>query len=163
MERAVPVRKTHASMASLLSWSESGLDIAAAAAEATPAPFSRRSLKPTGWITPAMFGAPVTDMEAEDLSKSIVVHRFLKFKVFTLLLMMMLHEFIQDHTLLDLKRASDEVIKHLNKEQEADQSNFYDSSTNAELEVQEKTSLLEWFANEYKKFRCTLEFVTNKS
>ena len=30
------------------------------------------------------------------------------------------------------------VIKHLKKEQEADQSNFRDSSTSAELEVQEK-------------------------
>jgi len=55
------------------------------------------------------------------------------------------------------------TIKHLNKEQEADQSNFRDSTTNAELEVQEKMSLLEWFANEYKKFGCSLEFVTNKS
>ncbi|GFY85795.1 eukaryotic release factor 1-2 [Actinidia rufa] len=55
------------------------------------------------------------------------------------------------------------VIKHLNKEQEADQSNFRDSSTSAELEVQEKTSLLEWFANEYKSFGCSLEFITNKS
>ncbi|KAI3686018.1 hypothetical protein L1987_79687 [Smallanthus sonchifolius] len=55
------------------------------------------------------------------------------------------------------------IFKHLNKDQEADQSNFRDSDTNAELEVQEKMSLLEWFANEYKKFGCTLEFVTNKS
>ncbi|KAI7727648.1 LOW QUALITY PROTEIN: hypothetical protein M8C21_003439, partial [Ambrosia artemisiifolia] len=55
------------------------------------------------------------------------------------------------------------IIKHLNKDQESDQSNFRDSETNAELEVQDKTSLLEWFANEYKKFGCTLEFVTNKS
>ncbi|KAK1406772.1 hypothetical protein QVD17_38380 [Tagetes erecta] len=55
------------------------------------------------------------------------------------------------------------IIKHLNKDQEADQSNFLDSDTNAELEVQEKTSLLEWFANEYKRFGCTLEFVTNNS
>jgi peptide chain release factor subunit 1 len=55
------------------------------------------------------------------------------------------------------------IIKHLNKEQEADQSNFRDSETNSELEVQEKISLLEWFANEYKKFGCSLEFVTNKS
>ncbi|CAI9262530.1 unnamed protein product [Lactuca saligna] len=59
--------------------------------------------------------------------------------------------------------TSEIIIKHLNKEQEADQSNFRDPETNAELEVQEKTSLLEWFANEYKKFGCTLEFVTNKS
>jgi len=55
------------------------------------------------------------------------------------------------------------LIKHLNKEQEDDQSNFRDAETNAELEVQEKPSLLEWFANEYKRFGCTLEFVTNKS
>ncbi|KAG6497199.1 hypothetical protein ZIOFF_045089 [Zingiber officinale] len=55
------------------------------------------------------------------------------------------------------------IIKHLNKDQEADQSNFRDPATNAELEVQEKISLLEWFANEYKRFGCTLEFVTNKS
>lgn len=48
-------------------------------------------------------------------------------------------------------------------EQELDQSNFGDPETNAELEVQDKTSLLEWFANEYKKFGCSLEFVTNKS
>lgn len=55
------------------------------------------------------------------------------------------------------------VIKHLNKDQEADQSNFRDAATSSELEVQEKMPLLEWFANEYKKFGCVLEFVTNKS
>ncbi|XP_027104724.1 eukaryotic peptide chain release factor subunit 1-3-like [Coffea arabica] len=55
------------------------------------------------------------------------------------------------------------VIKHLNKDQEADQSNFRDATTSGELEVQEKMPLLEWFANEYKKFGCVLEFVTNKS
>ncbi|KAF7114871.1 hypothetical protein RHSIM_RhsimUnG0073800 [Rhododendron simsii] len=55
------------------------------------------------------------------------------------------------------------VIKHLNKEQNSVQSNFRDPETSAELEVQEKISLLEWFANEYKQFGCNLEFVTNKS
>nr|XP_043628807.1 eukaryotic peptide chain release factor subunit 1-3-like isoform X2 [Erigeron canadensis] len=55
------------------------------------------------------------------------------------------------------------IIKHLSKEQESIQKNFRDATTNAELEVQEKMSLLEWFANEYRKFGCTLEFVTNKS
>ena len=51
----------------------------------------------------------------------------------------------------------------MNKEQEADQSNFRDPAANAELEVQERLPLLEWFANEYKRFGCALEFVTNKS
>ncbi|XP_022866539.1 eukaryotic peptide chain release factor subunit 1-3-like, partial [Olea europaea var. sylvestris] len=55
------------------------------------------------------------------------------------------------------------VVKHLNKDQEGDQSNFKDSETSAELEVQDKMPLLEWFANEYRNFGCTLEFVTNKS
>lgn len=55
------------------------------------------------------------------------------------------------------------IIKHFNKEEESVQKNFRDLTTNAELEVQEKISLLEWFANEYRKFGCTLEFVTNKS
>ncbi|KAL0360149.1 UNVERIFIED_CONTAM: Eukaryotic peptide chain release factor subunit-3 [Sesamum radiatum] len=55
------------------------------------------------------------------------------------------------------------IIKHFNKEQEIDQKNFRDADTNAELEVHEKMSLLEWFANEYRRFGCTLEFVTNKS
>ncbi|KAL1561308.1 Ethylene-responsive transcription factor 13 [Salvia divinorum] len=55
------------------------------------------------------------------------------------------------------------LVKHFNKEQESVQSNFRDPDTNAELEVREKMSLLEWFANEYRCFGCTLEFVTNKS
>ncbi|CAL5057549.1 unnamed protein product [Urochloa decumbens] len=65
MERAVPVRKTHASTAGLLAWSEEG----PAAAAATLPPASRPGLKPAGGITPAMFGAPVAENEAEDLSK----------------------------------------------------------------------------------------------
>lgn len=44
------------------------------------------------------------------------------------------------------------TIKHMNKEQEANQSNFCDPITNTVLEVQEKMSLFEWFTNEYKKF-----------
>jgi peptide chain release factor subunit 1 len=37
-----------------------------------------------------------------------------------------------------------------------------DKETGGELEVQEKQPLLEWLANNYKKFGCALEFVTNK-
>ncbi|RDX82136.1 Eukaryotic peptide chain release factor subunit 1-3, partial [Mucuna pruriens] len=65
---------------------------------------------------------------------------------------------------LDINSSTGEiVIKHLNKENESNQSNFRDAATSAELEVQEKMPLLEWFANEYKRFGCSLEFVTNKS
>ncbi|KAF8105690.1 hypothetical protein N665_0157s0255 [Sinapis alba] len=53
------------------------------------------------------------------------------------------------------------VIKHLNKEQEANTENF--KVDNSDLDVEDKMSLLEWLANEYKRFGCALEFVTNKS
>ncbi|XBI32138.1 eukaryotic peptide chain release factor subunit 1-1-like [Triticum dicoccoides] len=55
------------------------------------------------------------------------------------------------------------AVKHFNKAQEADQSNFKDKATSADLEVVENTSLLEWFAENYRQFGCTLEFITNKS
>lgn len=55
------------------------------------------------------------------------------------------------------------VVKHFNKAQEADQSNFKDKATSAELEVVEKALLLEWFAENYRQFGCMLEFITNKS
>lgn len=54
-------------------------------------------------------------------------------------------------------------VKHLTLEQAKDTSNFKDKETNADLEVQEKKALLEWLADNYKKFGCALEFITNKS
>ncbi len=53
-------------------------------------------------------------------------------------------------------------IKHLTSEEAKNESHFKDKETGAELEVQDKQPLLEWLANNYKKFGCTLEFVTNK-
>lgn len=53
-------------------------------------------------------------------------------------------------------------VKHLNNEQASDDAHFKDKDGNI-LEVQEKLSLLEWMANNYKKFGCALEFVSNKS
>lgn len=55
------------------------------------------------------------------------------------------------------------MVKILTKEQEKDRSHFVDAETNTDLEVVEQKSLLEWLAEEYTKFGCTLEFVTNKS
>lgn len=56
-----------------------------------------------------------------------------------------------------------ETVLHLNKEQEKNRSLFTDEETNTELEVADKMPLLEWFAEKYKDFGATLEFVTNKS
>eukprot|EP01118_Nematostelium_gracile_P008106 TRINITY_DN266_c0_g1_i1.p1 TRINITY_DN266_c0_g1~~TRINITY_DN266_c0_g1_i1.p1 ORF type:complete len:452 (+),score=145.27 TRINITY_DN266_c0_g1_i1:147-1502(+) len=57
--------------------------------------------------------------------------------------------------------AGEEKVVFLNKEQEKDASIFHENGV--ELEVVEKLSLLEWFANNYKKFGAVLEFITNKS
>lgn len=55
----------------------------------------------------------------------------------------------------------EEKVLHLNKDQEKDASVFKEGGI--ELEIIEKMQLLEWFANNYKKFGATLEFITNKS
>ncbi|XP_010530668.1 PREDICTED: eukaryotic peptide chain release factor subunit 1-1 [Tarenaya hassleriana] len=53
------------------------------------------------------------------------------------------------------------LIKFLNKEQEANMDNF--KADNNDLDVEDKMPLLEWLANEYRQYGCSLEFVTNKS
>jgi len=60
-------------------------------------------------------------------------------------------------------QTGDHEIKHLTKEQQENQSHFHDKETGVELEVVEKILLLEWLAEEYKRFGCVLEFVSNKS
>ncbi|KAI8869051.1 putative eukaryotic petide chain release factor subunit 1 [Ramicandelaber brevisporus] len=56
-----------------------------------------------------------------------------------------------------------ETVAHLTKEQEKERSFFIDKDTGVELEVVSNNMLLEWFAEEYKNFGATLEFVTNRS
>lgn len=50
---------------------------------------------------------------------------------------------------------------HLNKDQEKNRDLFVQDGV--ELEVVEKQLLLEWFAEKYKDFGATLEFVTDRS
>ena len=58
----------------------------------------------------------------------------------------------------------EEIIIHVNKEQEKDREKFMDKSTGLEMEqATEPESLLEWFADKYKEFGANLEFVTNRS
>ncbi|GAB4817778.1 hypothetical protein N2152v2_004824 [Parachlorella kessleri] len=54
-------------------------------------------------------------------------------------------------------------IKFLSKEQEGNTENFKDKASGQDLDVVDKMPMLEWLANTYKKFGCTLEFVTNRS
>ncbi|TPX31345.1 hypothetical protein SmJEL517_g05304 [Synchytrium microbalum] len=62
--------------------------------------------------------------------------------------------------------TGEEVIKHLTKEQEKDRSHFSGEGPDGakfDYEQIEKLSLLEWLADNYKKFGAELEFVTNRS
>ena len=65
------------------------------------------------------------------------------------------------YTLMNSTTGAIEV-KTLNKDQEQDTAQFKDAESSADLEVQEKTALLEWLANSYKSKGCQLEFVTNR-
>ncbi|WOL13784.1 hypothetical protein Cni_G22563 [Canna indica] len=64
MYRNPPVRTSHSSTADLLSWSDKSLENE----PVTPAS-SRRSIRPADMISPAMFGAPMTEEEAESVNK----------------------------------------------------------------------------------------------
>lgn len=58
-------------------------------------------------------------------------------------------------------QSGDEKVIFLNVNQEGEQ--FKDPATGEEFEVLDKQLLMEWFADNYKKFGANLEFVTNKS
>jgi len=59
--------------------------------------------------------------------------------------------------------TSETIVLNLTPEQSRDQSMFLDKETQLELEVKEQTPLLEWFAENYKSFGTTLEFVSDRS
>uniref|UniRef100_A0A7R9V1D5 eRF1/Pelota-like N-terminal domain-containing protein n=1 Tax=Chlamydomonas euryale TaxID=1486919 RepID=A0A7R9V1D5_9CHLO len=63
----------------------------------------------------------------------------------------------------ELKNGDGVDIKYLTTEQGKDSEHFKDKETGQELEILDKQPLLEWLANNYKKFGCVLEFITNKS
>jgi peptide chain release factor subunit 1 len=63
-----------------------------------------------------------------------------------------------------LTHHPEEIIIHVNKENDSDREKFIDKSTGLEMEQsQEPQPLLEWFAEKYKEFGANLEFVTNRS
>uniref|UniRef100_A0A8C2UQA9 Eukaryotic peptide chain release factor subunit 1 n=1 Tax=Chinchilla lanigera TaxID=34839 RepID=A0A8C2UQA9_CHILA len=64
---------------------------------------------------------------------------------------------------LHCQGTEEEKIFYLTPEQEKDKSHFTDKETGQEHELIESMPLLEWFANNCKKFGATLEIVTDKS
>ncbi|KAK3239138.1 translation termination factor eRF1, variant 2 [Cymbomonas tetramitiformis] len=69
---------------------------------------------------------------------------------------------IMRYTFLN-NETGDSQVKQLTAEQEKDETHFHDSETGVKLEVTLKESMLEWLANNYKQFGCSLEFITNRS
>jgi len=60
--------------------------------------------------------------------------------------------------------AGEDIIIHVNKDQQKDREKFLDKSTGLEMEqAAEPQLLLDWFAEKYKEFGANLEFVTNRS
>lgn len=55
-----------------------------------------------------------------------------------------------------------DTVLYLTKDQEKESANFRNDD-GGELEIIEAMPLVEWFANNYKNFGATLEFVTNRS
>jgi len=67
----------------------------------------------------------------------------------------------QRYVLKNPATGAKEEVKYFSKEEEKIASNFKEDGV--DLEVIDKQNLLEWFANNYKSFGATLEFVTNRS
>ena len=59
--------------------------------------------------------------------------------------------------------TSEETVVHLSKSEQENDNHFHDKETGVELEIIEKESLVEWFANNYKQYGCNLEYVTDRS
>jgi len=58
--------------------------------------------------------------------------------------------------------TGEESVVLLTPEQEKDPKNFHDPATGTQYEY-ESLALLEWLANNFKKFGCSLEIVSNRS
>lgn len=69
------------------------------------------------------------------------------------------------HVRLQVRNTStgEELIKILSDKEMQDSANFVDVATGVDLEVLDQQPLVEWFANNYKTFGTTLEFVTDRS
>ncbi|KAG1671407.1 hypothetical protein FOA52_011904 [Chlamydomonas sp. UWO 241] len=65
----------------------------------------------------------------------------------------------------EFKKEDDSVdIRFLTAEQSKDASNFKDKENgNVDMELLGKMPMLEWLADNFKRFGCALEFITNKS
>jgi len=61
-----------------------------------------------------------------------------------------------------MKRAEQEKIVYLRPDQLTDSDHYKDRDGN-EMEIKDTQELVEWFAENFKKFGASLQFVTDKS
>jgi peptide chain release factor subunit 1 len=54
-------------------------------------------------------------------------------------------------------------VLHLTPLQEQDSENFVDSTTGQDMEIQDKLLFIEWLAEKYNNFGCSLQFVSDRS
>eukprot|EP00118_Oscarella_pearsei_P028635 m.2595 g.2595 ORF g.2595 m.2595 type:complete len:443 (+) comp8787_c0_seq1:156-1484(+) len=60
-------------------------------------------------------------------------------------------------------QTDEEKVIHLRPDQEQDKTMFLDKSTGVEMELVDKMPLIEWLANNYKRFGAALEIITDRS
>jgi len=65
----------------------------------------------------------------------------------------------------ELKNSAtgDITIKYLSPDQAKDASQFVDKSTGTELEAVDRKQMVEWFAENYKRWGAEIEFITDRS
>jgi len=69
-----------------------------------------------------------------------------------------------EHMRYTLKPANGEdIVKYLSKQESQKPEHFLDPETSENMEVIEAIPLIEWFANNYRRFGALLQIVTNKS
>lgn len=59
--------------------------------------------------------------------------------------------------------SKEEKVIHMTPLQERDKAHLTDNDSGDELETVDSMPLLEWLANNYKKFGATLEIITDRS
>lgn len=64
---------------------------------------------------------------------------------------------------MTFKDTNATIVKYLTTEQAKNRSHFTDGSTGQDHDLNDTVPLLEWLADKYKSFGCTLELVTDKS
>jgi peptide chain release factor subunit 1 len=77
---------------------------------------------------------------------------------------LIIYENLETHRVtLKNSQSGDTEVTYLTPAQLSDPKNFIDKATGADLETEEKSDLVEWMAENFKQYGCSLDFVTDNS